>query len=227
MKITCPNCRAAVSAAQVDVATDLGVCAACERPFSLAAVVGRGGSREEFDIRRPPGGAWYEQTATGWRLGTSVRSAGAFYHVPFFLIWSGLSLGFLYGSQFVEGRFNWEYSVFGLPFLYGSVWLASDAMMSLAGKIVVTVDHGQGSVFRGIGSIGRTRRFDWNAVSSVEVREVGRINNFKQQAISLDGPSRIVFGSLLSKPRRQYLLDGLRQLLAERNQGRRAGVDVR
>jgi hypothetical protein len=217
MKIICPRCRAAVSAANVDVATDLGVCAACAKLFSIAALVAHRGTLEEFDFTRHPAGAWFEETASGWRIGASARSAIAFFHVPFLVIWSGCSLGFLYGSQLIEGKFDWEFTLFGLPFLYGTVWLAADALMSLGGKIVVTVEHDKGSVFKGIGSVGRTRRFVWSEVSGVEVRDAGFINSARLHAISLAGPSRVDFGSILTTARRQFLLDGLRQLLAERN----------
>jgi hypothetical protein len=216
MKVSCPTCRAVLPASQVNVATDVAVCANCGEAFSLARIIAAGHGTHDFDIHQPPRGAWFEDTDTGWRIAASTRSPLAFFVVPFMCVWSGGSIGGIYGSQIAEGQFNLLLSLFGIPFVLGSVALASLAVMSVCGKVVVSTDCNDGQVFTGVGPFGWTRRFAWASINAVEEDSLGHASGSNGRVISLVGQSRIKFGSLLTEPRRFYLLQGLRKLLASR-----------
>ena len=217
MKVTCPVCNGVVPAAQLNVATDVGVCPGCDEAFSISEVVDAGGEEGTVDLKAAPGGSWYQSTMNGWEVGASTRSPVAFILVPFMCVWSGGSLGGIYGGQLVKGEFNLAISLFGIPFLLGSLLFGAIALMTVCGKVVVSVDRNRGRVFAGVGRLGWTRRFDWAAITSVaetttHIRSPGNTG----MAIALTGTSRLTFGSNLNEKRRYFLLQALRKMLAQR-----------
>jgi hypothetical protein len=216
MKVTCPTCGVLLPAAQVNVAKDLAVCPKCEEAFSLSALLANTDTGD-FDIHQPPPGAWFEETMTGWRIGDSTRSPAAIFLIPFLCVWSGLSLGGIYGIQIAQGQFNPFLALFGIPFVLGTLFFGSYAVMMVCGQVVVSCDGDEGSVFTGVGPFGWTRRFDWSSISAVEEEYVplGR-SRVPCRVIALLGQSKVQLGRMLNEARGYYLLRGLRTLLAQR-----------
>ena len=217
MKVTCPTCKQVIPPERINIAKDVAHCEPCNELFSLSATIAGGGAVEGFDRHDPPRGAWCEETGFGWQIGSTTRSAAAFFLVPFMCVWSGFSLGGIYGMQIVNGEFNIWLSLFGIPFVIGTLALGSLAVMTVIGKVVVTVEGDSGTVFEGVGPIGWTRRFEWPSVTSIEedypmTRRSGQNN----MAIALVGQSRLKFGSILSEPRRYTVLQCLRSFHAAR-----------
>jgi hypothetical protein len=221
MKIHCPTCRQAIPATQMNAAADTAVCAQCDEAFSLSNIIATGGGAAGFDIHNPPPGASFQETVGGWELASTTKSKMAWFLVPFMLVWSGGSLGGIYGSQIMKGEFDLQSSLFGIPFLIGTLIFGSLAAMTVFGRVVVSLDRNEGTIFTGIGPIGWTRRFDWNSITKIE-EDFSSFHNSNQQSrvISLVGQSKISFGSLLTEERRYYLLQSLRQLLAARSLSR-------
>jgi hypothetical protein len=217
MKVECPSCHGFIPAVQMNVAADTAVCDICQEAFSLSAIVAAGADTGDFDIDRPPAGAYFEQTMDGWRLRSTTRSKMAWFLVPFMCVWSGFSLGGIYGSQIIKGEFDLSSSLFGIPFLLGTIIFGSLAVMTVCGQVVVENNRGQGTIFTGAGPIGWTRRFDWSDVEQVK-EDFGNYgdSNRAGRVISLMGQNRTNFGSLLTDERRYYVLQALRKLLAER-----------
>lgn len=216
MKITCPKCKLVIPASRLNVGTDLAVCENCDEAFAISSLVASGQVPDDFNINNPPRGAWFEDTGNGWRLGASTRSPIAFFLVPFMCVWSGFSLGGIYGSQIVNGEFNILLSLFGIPFLLGTLMIGSIALMSVFGKVEISIQDDAGRVFAGIGSIGWTRRFDWALISAIEedfpsYHQTGNTG----MVIALVGQTRLKFGGMMSDSRRYYLLQSLRKLLAD------------
>ncbi|MCA9284125.1 MAG: hypothetical protein KDA22_02835 [Phycisphaerales bacterium] len=217
MRVSCPNCDTALGAPDWNVATDVAACPKCNEVFALSSIVSAGGGLDDFDIHQPPKGATFDEHGTGWRITASTRSPAAFFLVPFMCVWSGFSLGGIYGSQIASGQFSLGMSLFGIPFVLGTLLFGSIAVMSVCGRIVVSIDHSDGRVFAGVGPIGWTRRFDWRSITSVEENSSGyHASGSTGLVIALVGQSRLKFGSMLSDPRRFYVLQGLRVLLAAR-----------
>ncbi|MCI0639740.1 MAG: hypothetical protein L0Y72_24105 [Gemmataceae bacterium] len=207
-----------IPASHLNVETDVAVCEKCNDAFSISALLASGQVPDDFNIHDPPRGAWFEDTGTGCRLGATTRSPTALLLVPFMCVWSGFSLGGIYGTQIVNGEFSLGMSLFGIPFVLGTLLFGSIAFMTVCGKVVVVADGDDGRVFQGVGPIGWTRRFDWASMSSVEEafpswHHSGSI----VKVISLVGQTRLSFGSMLSDPRRYYLLQCLRKFLADRS----------
>ena len=128
-------------------------------------------------------------------------------------------MGGIYGSQIMHGKFDIMMSLFGIPFLIGTLFLGSAAIMSLFGRVDVSVVDNQGTVFVGVGPFGWTRRFDWSEITRIEedLSSNASANN-NRVVISLVGKTRLKFGSMLNESRRYYILQGLK-LLHQRAKG--------
>ena len=100
------------------------------------------------DLNEPPPGAWYQEDFDGFVVGATTRHPIAFILVPFMCVWSGFSLGGIYGSQIAQGRFNLFESLFGIPFIIGTLIFGSMALMSVCGKVIVRVRDSGGNVHR-------------------------------------------------------------------------------
>ena len=217
MKITCPTCSKQIPPNQLNVETDVALCSQCNEAFSIATLVAAGQDSGDFDFSDTPRGTWFSETFAGWTIGATTRSPIAFFLVPFMCVWSGFSLGGIYGMQIVEGKFNLGLSLFGIPFVIGTLIFGSIAVMSVCGKIILTVDNDMGHIFTGVGAIGWKRYFDWASITRIEDDHLGlHYSGSQGLVIALVGKTRLKFGSMLTESRRFFFLQGLRKLLASR-----------
>jgi len=58
-------------------------------------------------------------------------------------------------------------ALFFTPFVGAGIWVAYEALLFFFGNLIIRVGNGEGSVFTGIGSVGRTRRFATRSVKSI------------------------------------------------------------
>lgn len=219
MKLTCPSCCKLIPADQMNLGTDVALCPCCNEAFSISALVAAGQDSDEVDLFDPPRGAWFSETYSGWTIGATTRSPMALFLVPFMCVWSGGSLGGIYGSQIVQGEFNLAMSLFGIPFVLGTLAFGSMAVMTVCGKTTVTVDNFSNAsrIFTGVGPIGWTRRFEWASITRIEEDYPGyQSSGSSGMVIVLIGRTRLKFGSMLTDPRRYFLLQGLRKQLSRR-----------
>ena len=196
----------------VNVAKDVALCRRCAEPFSYADLIANQ-EVAQVDLMNPPKGTWFKQDGSSWELGCTTRSPVAFFLIPFVCLWSGGSMWCIYGTQFHRGHFYLSQSLFGIPFLIGTLVLVPAALMTMCGKFYVRVESDEGRVFTGIGPLGWSRRFRWSEVR--EVREWMRKwqrNDRNLPMIELDGPKPIRFGSGLTEPRRLFFLAALRRM---------------
>jgi len=214
IEVVCPDCGASIPLEDVNVANDIALCRTCASSFSFAAVVQPDNYDGDVDLTQPPKGVWYERTPDGFELGSSTRSAAAFFLVPFMLVWAGGSLGGIYGSQIARGDFSLGQSLFGLPFLFGTVLFGSFTIMTVCGKVVVSAEGRDGQFFIGTGSIGFRKKFRWDEVKDirVELKRGARGQEYQQILIDADTPIAVpnVAGSRLA-----FLVAALRQLRRE------------
>lgn len=219
MKASCPTCSGLLTASNINIATDVAACPHCGDIFAASSLVSSSARRKvaNFNKHQPPKGVSFHDSTFGWQITASTRSPIAFFLVPFMLVWSGFSLGGIYGSQFFSGEFSLLLSLFGIPFFLGSLLLGSLVIMAICGKIVITVERNQGRVFTGVGPIGWTRNFDWGSITAIE--ETATRNHSSESNrfhIALIGQQRLKFGSGLSDEKRYYIAQALRQLLSNR-----------
>jgi hypothetical protein len=212
MQVVCPRCRQVLGGDAINVVTDVARCARCDQVFALSALV-HALALGRVDRDTPPRGAWYQADFNGFVVGATTRHPIALFLVPFMCVWSGFSLGGIYGSQLMHGRFNLGMSLFGIPFVVGTLIFGSIALMAACGKVVVRVLDSEGEVFTGIGSLGWRRPFDGSQVSSVRIEPYATGQNRTAMTIVLDGPHKLRFGSGLTEARRDFIAGVLREEL--------------
>lgn len=210
VRVVCPKCDGEIPLDDVNVSSDIALCRKCKHSFSFAEAVSDT-SVELVDLNKPPKGIWLTRTPHGFELGSSTRSAIAFFLIPFMLVWSGGSMGALYGSQIAKGDFSLFQSLFGLPFLFGTVVLAAFTIMTICGKLCIRADGNQGEVFLGAGQLGYRKKFLWDQVKDirVETKRTSKGNTYKQ--LLIDADSQIGIPNI-RESRANYLLAALRQL---------------
>lgn len=214
MMMKCPNCNHSILNQNINIQDNIAQCQHCESIFKASEALNLADSK--FSIHQPPKGSWYKQHADNVIFGASTRSSSAFYLIPFTCVWSGFSLGSIYGSQIVAQEFSLFESLFGIPFLLGTLMMLKMILISIFGKVEIQADRNGGTIFTGIGSIGKKQSFLW--------REVSTINNgihrpwfqrYDHEVISMQGASSYIFGGDLNEQRRYYLLSALKKLKAQ------------
>ncbi len=216
MKIACPQCGRIIPPEQANIQTDLALCADCNETFRISQCLDLE-AVDEQTLREPPSGAWFREEFQGFVLGASTRSPIAFFLVPFTCVWAGGSMWGLYIRQIIEGEFDLASTLFGLPFLVGSIFLCSFTLMMIFGKVVVSVEGQGGEVFTGLGPMGWRRPFNWAEVESIgEELSSTSSNNSSSHVIVLKGPKELKFGSMLNDKRRCFMLNMLKLLKLHR-----------
>jgi hypothetical protein len=212
MKPTCPKCRHPFPADQINVQADTAYCPSCTEVFVLSDVLLEEADLVNGDPLRPPRGVVFEEYADGWRLTLSTRSCVALFLVPFATVWSGASVGGIYGSQIKAGDFNLLMSLFGLPFLIGSFFLWGITIMAVCGKETLTRRGGELWTFVGAGPFGRTRKAEWSEVRGVKVERGEQMRSLRLMTAQGDLP----FGRNVPAARFPYVLNLVRRLVTER-----------
>ena len=214
-KPLCPKCRKEIPLDDVNVAKDIALCRRCGESWAFSDLL-ESVSARSVDLANPPRGAWFvRHPPLGFEVGASTRSGAALFLIPFLCVWSGFSLGGIYGSQIHKRQFDLMNSLFGIPFLLGTAVLSSLALMSICGKVVVRVAGDEAVIFVGVGPIGWRRRCNWRKVSSIKRTE--KLNNGNtSQRLTIEGEKRIDFGTGLKSERQDFMLGALQQMRAGR-----------
>jgi len=207
MKVSCANCKRRIEAENVNVAKDTAYCTSCESLTSLSNILESTPSKN-FEANTPVSGTTLDDLGYNWTVSASHRSWMALFLVPFTLVWAGTSLSGLYGSQIISGEFDPSKSLFGLPFLIGSIVLIAVCLMSVFGRTLVSVENGKALIFMGIGPIGWYRRFDWKTIDRVTETTSGQYKH-----ISLEGSKRLNLGWGLNAKKQYYIANYLRTKL--------------
>lgn len=207
MDVTCSQCRTKINSDNINVAKDTAYCQRCENLTHLSSLLQSTPDRA-FDKRQSIKGVSVSESGRNWSIDVSNRSIMALFLVPFTVVWAGGSLSGIYGTQIANGQFDAQQSLFGLPFLIGSIVLVSVALMSLFGRTHVSSENGKALVFIGIGAIGWYRRFEWRSIDSVVEKDSRQYKH-----ISLEGHKRLNLGWGLSSEKRYYLANFLKTKL--------------
>ena len=197
----CPDCGHSIPLEDINVAKDLAVCRACGKTWTFSLV---NAAKELKDVSpdNPPKGVRVETDFEGATKIIYKRiSPIAIFLIFFTAIWGGGSMLGIYGSQIRSGHFNLGSSLFGLPFLAGTIILCSITAFSLFGRWEIKVRHDEGSVFVGMGPLGWRRAFKCGADTHVflEMSNV-QVNNRQQEAIVVQrGNEKLIsFGAVIT-----------------------------
>lgn len=220
MKLFCPKCDKSLETREINVEKDFALCSVCNETFSISNdLFFHELGAEEVSLDKIPKGAWVQEFSDGFEVGATTRSSAAFFLVPFMILWSGGSVGSIYGTQIVKGQFSLFESLFGIPFLLGSVLIGGLTLMMLFGKVTVTVKNDEGEVFTGIGSLGIIKKFTWSEVKNI-IQSMNINNNNRnnpQRLINFEGKNKIMFGSFLSNDNRVFMIKALRKIHLNRS----------
>lgn len=166
------------------------------------------------DVTHPPAGAWYHQGPDAVEIGATTRSAIALLWVPLAMISVLVSVVWLIGgaAQVACGGFHQLELLFGglFIFLVLSFVCVRAAALRVAGQVRVTMGRHCLWVFTGINGLGRSKQ--------ILLRDIVDVSGRVPGDITIDGPtSHYRFGGWLSRARRDFVLQALRQALSDRN----------
>lgn len=201
-KFTCPNCGQELPVADVNVAQDVALCRACgyQGSFLAAATVPR---LSDEEMARPPKRVTL-QRGFGDELTITCRPkrGSLLFLVPFTLFWSGFSMAGIYGSQLWKGEFDPKLSLFGLPFLIGTVVLVTIILNVLLGRTTVTLSKGKVQMGTHLLGWKRVREFECGPGTAVSLQPSSyRVNNVVQPEIVLaSGGKEYRFGAMALSP---------------------------
>jgi hypothetical protein len=209
----CPKCKSEIDKVNINIQTDIAQCNNCDSIFKISDNI-ENYIDDGFNMNNPPDGAWYKSDFNKTIIGATTRSPIAFFLVPFMLIWSGGSIGVIYGTQLINGKFDLVQSLFGIPFLIGSLIFWSFTLMAIWGKVELTLDNKGGKIVTGIGNIGLVKRFLWSDITTIKEKQANiRYPGSQGNTIVLEGKKRISFGTGVKEERRYYLLRAIKSLI--------------
>lgn len=140
MEVKCSRCGQAIATENINVAKDTAFCIPCNKLTALSSLL-ENNTRVRASTVAPVSGTTLTNSGRNWMITASHRSWLALFLIPFTLVWSGGSLGGIYGTQILTGNFNLFSSLFGLPFLIASIGLICMCLMSLFGRTLIAVEN--------------------------------------------------------------------------------------
>lgn len=212
----CQSCGAGIALADVNVANDIALCRACGKtmPFSVIAPIP---GSADVDLQRPPKGVRIEESPIhGRSIIYRKMSPIVLFLIPFTAVWSGLSMFGIYGTQIKEGAFDPARSLFGLPFLIGTVVLVSVILFNLFGRWRIGYSGGILTAVMELGPLGWTRRLVCDKSARVSIKPAKwQKNNVPQHLIQVDCQgSSLKFGSSIPDEAKAFIAEAVRRTLA-------------
>ena len=211
--MNCPKCNQEISGDQINIQQDLAYCGKCKKAVRISDYIHN--VDDDFDIKLAPVGAWVREEKKQLVIGAAMRSPFTFFMVLFMIVWTCGALGGIYGYQILTSKFDLIMTLFGIPFIIATVYFWILTIMSIWGKVELTIDKRGGTIFRGIGSVGRSKNFRWTEVSTIKQRNsYRRTVSTYGSSIMLEGKRNILFGMGLKYERLYYLLRAMKIILA-------------
>ncbi len=207
MEVVCTKCKNKILSSNINVAKDTAYCTSCENVTYLSSLLASTSSNSFYQTNSEYGIKINDQ---GYSWSIEARHIGlmSVFLVPFTAVWAGGSLSGIYGSQIAKGEFDLTHSLFGLPFLIGSIVLVTVTLMGLFGRTVVSCENGKALIFIGIGKTGWYRRVVWKSID-----RVSEVMSDQNKHISLEGSNRLCLGWGLSSKKLYFISNFLRSKL--------------
>jgi len=192
--------------------------------------------RDELSLDHPPRGIRMERTADGGTvIGMRMFSAASFPILFFALFWNGIvSIFVAIAIAMTAARFGWDvgfspqmsgnppplwfFWLFLTPFIAIGIATFIGALFGIFGRCEIRLGIGEGSVFSGIGSIGRTQRFSPQSIKSLDVNHSqsrsknGHVTTHTRLVIEMNNGREIKFPGL-GKMRETWLAFALNKIL--------------
>jgi hypothetical protein len=211
----CPHCHAQIDLADTNIATDLALCRACGRPAPFSIIVAQN-ELATVNLSAPPQGLRVESNLIeGITLTYRKTPPVVFLLIPFTALWSGFSMWGIYGRQIAQEKFDLGTSLFGLPFLAGTIFLVSLIFFMLFGCWRIRVGRGYCRAFVGIGPLGRRREISLAPGTEVrlDMSSLKRNHVAQREIVVASGDDRIKFGAMLPDPARVFIAATLQRAI--------------
>jgi hypothetical protein len=211
---TCPNCGKELPLADINMAQDMALCRACGFSGSFLGASSVPQMTDEEMARPPKRVSLRREFGDALTIECRPKRASLLFLIPFTLFWSGISMGGIYGTQIAHGQLDWKLSLFGLPFLIGTIVLVTVILYQIFGKTTVTLAKGRIRLSTGLFGVGRSRELACEPGTMVTIEKSGyRVNNVPQPEIVLtSGDQKLKFGAMgLSDEARNYVAAVLRR----------------
>jgi len=197
----------------INVATDIALCRRCGATSSFASIRTLSNASALLS-KPPPKGVKVERDMMGYGSIVTYRRIPIgllLFLIPFTLIWSGFSMAGIYGSQIAKGEFDLKMSLFGLPFLIGTIVLVSTILFNLFGKWTIRLNRGDGAVFVGVGALGWKRTFRYTTFSTVRLEDSAiTVNRQQTQVIAIKTDNTVFsFGSFIKEDAQKFIAAAL------------------
>lgn len=210
----CRHCDAEVSLADVNVASDIALCRGCGKTMAFSEITPLPGAAE-VDVSHPPKGVRIEESAIyGQRIIFKKISPILFFFIPFTAAWSGISMFGIYGTQISEGKFDMTRSLFGLPFLIGTILLLSFILFSLFGRWQISFPGGILEVALRLGPLGWTRRHVYDGTTRVSIYQSPsvQVNQRPQRVILVETQGKkLKFGTMIPDEAKGFIAELVRR----------------
>ena len=139
-----------------------------------------------IDLTTLPLGAWLRREGDIIVIGTRLTESRLF-NTLFALFWT-ISM-VLFPLGIVWG--DWFFSLFGIPFFLVGLWLWKSAIMSLFGHVEIRLDRESGTVFSGVGKLGRTQTFHYKETHTIDEYVFVIENDIPRYAIKIEGEGEV------------------------------------
>ena len=163
---TCPACDLPIRVEDINEDSDTACCRYCRTTYRSSGLHQQGPSFE-YLLSHPPEGATLEWMPSGFVATASTRSAYCWMAVPILLGCIVLPMGALLNTGSLQTPNKVTDLLFLVVFLLFGCSTAVRFAILAFGHVEVTNFGDQCAIFDGVGSIGRTRRFQWSEVRSV------------------------------------------------------------
>ena len=210
MEYYCQSCSASIPLEDINVAADIALCRKCGAINSFAAL--RTATTDTTLLSKPPPkGVKVERDMMGNGTVITYRRIPVgflFFFIPFTALWSGGSMYGIYGTQIIKGEFDLQQSLFGIPFLIGTIVLVFILLFCLFGKWTIRLDRGNGTVFVGVGILGWKRKFTYNLSSTVRIAEDSniRVNRQPLRSITVKTDNKqFAFGGFIRDDAKEFI----------------------
>lgn len=210
----CPNCGQTLPLEDLNISTNLGLCRACgySGPFLESLMIPK--MTDEEMVRPPKRVSLRREFGDALTIECRPSRVPLLFLVPFTVLWSGVSMAGIYGSQIWKGQFDPKLSLFGLPFLLGTILLTMFILYGLFGKTTITLSKGKARVATKLFGAGRVRELECGKDTTVVLAKSNyRVNNVAQPEIVLASKGReLKFGAaMLTDEAKKYVAAVLRR----------------
>jgi hypothetical protein len=122
----------------------------------------------------------------------------------------------IYGTQLTKGELDIGQTLFGIPFLIGTIVLVSVTTFMLFGRWVITLAQGHGEVFMGVGPLGWRRRFSYDRQTRVTIEPTSVVvNGVPRPGVTVrSGTEKLVFGTIIKDEPQEFIAAAMRDHIA-------------